>query len=271
MEITMTENLKQFLEDIARGAGAIIKDSFGKIKTWQTKTGPGDIVTEIDYVSERYIISHIQERFPHDSIVSEEAGIITAPSLEDAVHKGRTWFVDPIDGTRNFALGIPFFCVSIGVVEQGIVTHGVIYDPVHDDLYYAERGKGATLNGIPIKVSETKDFEDAVLSISWARQYADYREFLEYIAKVSPHSSYFRRLGSAALVLCYVASGRLDAYLQGGVNSWDVAAGMVIVEEAGGKVTDFCGNPLDLDQAKIEILAANPNIHELMKQNVCRT
>lgn len=265
----MTEDLKTFLEETAKGAGEILRRNFGKIKHWKTKSGPGDIVTEIDYESERYILERIRHAFPNDNIISEETGKIIAAPAAETVGEKRVWYVDPIDGTRNFALGIPFFCVSIGVSVNDRMAYGAIYDPTHDDFYYAERGKGASINGKPIHVSKTDNMLDAVVSISWARPKADYRRFVEYIRKVSEQSSYFRRLGSAALVMCYVATGKIDAYLQGGLSAWDIAAGIVLIEEAGGIVTDFCGNPLDLNQEKLEVLTGNPTMHEMFVKNIC--
>ncbi|MEN6520660.1 MAG: inositol monophosphatase family protein [Armatimonadota bacterium] len=248
--------LHEFITDTARGAGEIILSHYGQINTQRAKEGRGDIVTEVDIESESYILSRIKEYFPDHSIVSEEAGKAGTPET------GYTWYIDPLDGTRNYALGIPFFCVSIALAKDGIAEYGVIFDPLHNELFYAAKGQGAMMNNRPVRVSGETDLEDSVISISWLRSRTAYSKFASYIERISSNTSYFRRLGSAALISAYVAAGRIDAYMQGAINPWDIAAGTLLVKEAGGIVTDFAGRPIDLRKSYIDILAATPIIHE---------
>lgn len=245
-----------FAKKLAVGAGEIVKDRYSKKNQYSTKTGIGDIVTEADLMSEKYLIDQIKELRPDDSILSEESGV--SGHLESEY----TWVLDPIDGTRNFAIGIPFFCVSIGCLKNGVPYIGVIYDPLHDEMFYAQRGDGAFLNNKKIQISQATSLEDAMLSICWVKEKADKNPFLECMKAFSEYTSYFRRYGSAALVMSYIACGRLDAYVQAGLCPWDVAAAMVIVEEAGGLITDFKGKPVNLNDKVINVIAANKYFHE---------
>ncbi len=254
--------LDEFIQDVARGAGRIAKDKFHKAKKWRTKTDRGDIVTEVDEECERYIIDRVTRQYPQDRILSEESGALGNESGEI------TWVIDPIDGTRNYKVGIPFFCVSIGAAKQGVAQAGAVYDPTHDEMFFAERGRGAYLNGERIEVSKDCSMEDCIVSVSWVKRKVDGTKYIEYIQKLSRDTSYFRRLGSAALVLSYVACGRIDGYLQGGLNPWDVAAGVVLIEEAGGVVTDFQGKPIDLSKRDIEIVTGNRDIHSILLNQV---
>ena len=258
----MQVQLDQFIQDVARESGAILKDRFHHVSKWRTKTSRGDVVTEVDEASENLILSRIREHFPDDSILSEESGKAVSGSTD------RLWIIDPLDGTRNYLMQVPFFCVSIGVAREGKPYAGGIYDPIHDELFFAERKRGAYLNGEPISVSKESSLEDSVVSVSWVRQKVQRRRFVEYIQHISKDTSYFRRFGSAALVMAYVACGRLHAYLQGGLNPWDVAAGVTLIEEAGGQVTNFEGSELDVENPEIEIVTANPNLHSLLVNDV---
>lgn len=250
-----TSHIATFLADTAREAGAEIMTKYHNVKQQRSKGDRGDIVTEADIASEKLILERIKSSFPNDGIVSEEAGKYDEGGSE------RFWLVDPLDGTRNFALGIPFFCVSIALIEGTKAIASVVYDPVHDEMFLAERGSGAILNGNKLKVMNNDEIDDAVISVSWLRRRVRRSQFIGYMNRVAKHTSYFRRLGSAALVCCYVAAGRVDAYMQGAINCWDVAAASLIVEEAGGLVTDFESRPLDLSKPHTDILAANPALH----------
>ena len=255
--------LDAFIQDVATGAGRILMEWYHSEKVWRAKSDRGDIVTEVDEISEKYILGRIQKVYPDDHILSEEAG-----SIGEVDEDRRTWIIDPLDGTRNYITGIPFFCVSIGVTTCGRAEAGAVYDPMHDEMFYARRGQGARLNGEPISVSPEKELEDSIVSVSWVKRKADRNRFVRYIEELSKDTSYFRRFGSAALVLCYVACGRLNAYMQAGLNPWDVAAGAVIIEEAGGSITDFAGRPLDLRDKHIEVVTANPDLHSLIMDKV---
>ncbi|OFX17335.1 MAG: hypothetical protein A2Z18_10110 [Armatimonadetes bacterium RBG_16_58_9] len=257
--------LDEFVRDVARGAGKIVKEKFHAPKTVRSKSAPGDVVTEVDEESERYIVERIRSEYPNDCILSEECGSIGGVCCENM------WIIDPIDGTRNYATQVPFFCVSIGLAHNGKAEMGAIFDPIHDEMFFAQRGAGAYLNGGRIEVSEQDSFEDAIISVSWVKRRTDRAKFLRYIEELSHDTSYFRRFGSAALVMSYLASGRVHAYIQGGLNPWDVAAGIVLIEEAGGTVTDFAGNPIDLQNADIEIATANPKLHSFLLDRVIRS
>jgi myo-inositol-1(or 4)-monophosphatase len=256
--------IDDFIRNMAIDAGSIQREAFHKVKTWRTKTGRGDIVTEVDLACEKLILDRIRSEYPSDPILSEEAGAI-------GVEEDRpVWVIDPLDGTRNYMAGIPFFCVSIGLVRQGVAEVGAVYDPIHDEMFFARRGGGAFLNGEPIAVSEEHSLEDAIISVAWVRSKVDRHRFMRYIEQLSKETSYFRRFGSAALVSCYVACGRIHAYLQGGLNPWDMAAATLIIEEAGGRITDFSGCPIDLRNKHLDVVAANAKMQSLLMEEVTR-
>ncbi len=259
-----SDALDQFIQDIARGAGRIQMDRRNAFGRARSKSGKGDFVTEVDEACERYLIDAIRIERPHASILSEESGASGSQDAEEV------WIMDPLDGTRNYVEGIPFFCVSVGMVRSGRVEAGAIYDPVHDEMFYARRGVGAYLNGAAIRVSKEKSLDDGLVSVAWVKRKVERSEFVKYVDKISSETSYFRRYGSAALAMAYVACDRSDAYLQGGLNPWDVAAGMVIIEEAGGVVTDFDDRPLDVFNPDIEMVTSNPTIHAILLNDVIR-
>lgn len=257
-------SLDQFIQDLARDAGRIQKDAFHKPNAWRAKTGKGDIVTAVDEACEKLILDRIRSEYPDYPILSEEIGAI-------GVEEDRpVWVVDPLDGTRNFMMGVPFFCCSIGLVRQGVPEVGAIYDGIHDEMFFARRGEGAFLNGEPISVSDWDSLDDAVVSVAWVKTKSKRRRFLNYIEKLSHHTSYFRRFGSAALVASYVACGRIHAYMQGGLSPWDVAAAVLILEEAGGRVTDFDDNPIDVREKNIEVVMGSPVLHEMLLNDIVR-
>jgi len=255
-------SLESFIQEVARGAGAIVRDRYPTAKATRSKSGRGDVVTEVDIESERYIIDRIRSEYPEHHILSEESGVSAG------VGDTPTWIIDPIDGTRNYAIGIPFFCVSIGLAKSGQPQMGVVYDPIHDEMFFASRGNGAYLNGERIFVSDDDCIDDALVSVSWIRGKVDTGRYVGFMSQVSEETSYYRRFGSAALVLAYVACGKLQGYLQGTLNPWDVAAGILLVEEAGGHVTDYLGNPIDLSAKDIEIMCGNDGIHAFFRQMV---
>jgi myo-inositol-1(or 4)-monophosphatase len=207
--------------------------------TIASKSSINDLVTEADHASEKAIIGLIQSQFPDHFILSEETGEMA--SLSDT-----KWIIDPIDGTINFANGIPICCVSIGVEHKGEMILGSVYNPFMNELYFAEKGQGATLNGRPIKVSNKDlDSENGPLQV-----------FEKLVRKAIP----VRRLGSAALDLCWTAAGRFDGFYEHKLQPWDSAAGFLMVEEAGGKVTDLKGNAYNPYQPGI--IATNGFIHD---------
>jgi myo-inositol-1(or 4)-monophosphatase len=244
------------LETLARGAGEILCAGFGQRMQVDYK-GVIDLVTEADHRSEAYLLGEIQRRFPGHKIVAEESGEIAGAD-------GQVWYIDPLDGTINYAHGVPIFSVSLGFAEAGDMILGVVYDPLRDECFSAERGHGALLNGHPLCVSETQSLDHGLLVTGFPY---DIRtnpiNNLDNYAMFAMRSQAVRRLGSAALDLCYVAAGRFDGYWEIRLKSWDVAAGALIAEQAGAVVTNLAGGADYLSPPQ-SVLAANPHIHPQM-------
>jgi len=234
----------------AKEAGKILKDNFQEINTVTFKEG-GSMVTEVDKLSERRIISRIKEAFPKHSINAEESGL-------DKKASEYIWLIDPLDGTTNYATHVPFFAVSIALVRGNEIQLGAVYDPIHEDLYTAEVRRGATLNDEPIRVSETQDLKMA--KVGYARPSKVKEEFINLFSKVEAATRTPKILGSMTLHNCYVGIGNSDAAICLYPNPWDVAAAVLIVKEAGGKVTDFSGN--DWSVTSKNTLASNGKIHD---------
>ncbi|MFH1784663.1 MAG: inositol monophosphatase family protein [bacterium] len=244
--------------DAALSAGKFLRARQGKIKTYDFKNGSiTNIVTDVDRKSEALIIRTIRKVFPEHEFLAEESG-------KNKARSEYRWIIDPIDGTTNFVHSFPFFCVSIALEKAGKLEVGVVYNPVHDELFYAQRGKGAYLNRKRIRTSSISDISRSLLATGFAYD-ADkctkndninnFKEFLRVSQAV-------RRAGSAALDLCYVACGRFDGFWEWDLSPWDTAAGVVIVKEAGGRVTKFDGSaytPYDKT-----LLATNSAIHKNM-------
>lgn len=254
-----------FMIETARDAGKMIRDHFGHARQVRTKCDRGDVVTQADLDSDALIISRIREAFPDDGILTEESGALSLPEGQ------RIWIVDPLDGTRNFSRGIPIFCVSIGVSQGGRPIAGVIYDPIHDELYHAVEGQGAFLNGERLQVSEQDDLELIMVNMAWTKVTSDGRSFMPHAVKLVEKTNYTRRYGSAALALAYTAAGRLHATVLVDLKPWDVAAGMLMITEAGGIATDFYNKPVILPKPSIDILSANPSLHEILMREIFST
>jgi myo-inositol-1(or 4)-monophosphatase len=240
----------------AKEAGEVLRKGFG----WQHSVrykGEVDLVTEVDEQAEQVIRKELLGTFPSYRMLAEEGGELAGE--EDA-----RWIVDPLDGTTNYAHGLPFFCVSVALERCGRVVLGVVHDPMHEETFVAERGGGATLNGEPIKVSDTEELIRALIATGFPYDRAEMPEALELFGRFAATTQGMRRLGSAALDLCYVASGRLDGYYERGIWAWDIAAGNLILEEAGGKVTNYRGGILDLEGR--EIVASNGALHPAMTE-----
>jgi myo-inositol-1(or 4)-monophosphatase len=248
--------LKNTLIEASRAGAAEIVRFFNKEFKITNKEGINNPVTEADHASEKAIMAVIKANFPDHYILSEEAGKI----VQDSNYK---WIIDPIDGTINFAHGIPLNCVSIAVEHEGEIIMGAVYNPHLNELFFAEKGEGSTLNGSPISVSAEDDAVKACLVTGFPYTYLDMPNgplevFERFIRKGVP----VRRLGSAAIDLCWVAAGRFDGFYEHKLEAWDSAAGFIIVEEAGGKVTDFTGGKFSPYQHRI--LATNGKIHDQM-------
>ena len=227
-----------FATDLARGAGEILLASYERVETIDYKS-KRDVVTDADYASERLVIDAIKERYPADAILAEESGEHAGVLRDDGSGNGRTWVIDPLDGTVNYANGIPFYCVSIGLVVDDRPSVGVIFDPARDDLYTATVDGSATLDGEPVAASTKQTLSDYVVSLAVIGRGGLSRE-----RRIAPQIRIHRRMGSAALALAYVANGRFDAFVQnGGLSPWDVAAAGLIAERSGAIVTDLRGGP----------------------------
>lgn len=248
---------------MAVDAGALLRNMFGEAIQFNHKTSAIDLVTTADRMSERYLIEQIEASFPQDTIVTEETGVAQTGS------SGFTWVIDPLDGTTNFVHSFPHFAVSIGILVASIPTLAAVYAPATNELFYAMAGRGAFLNGQRIYVSRTQTLSEALLATGFPynrRTIVD--ELLVHLRQAILSAHGIRRCGSAALDLCSVAAGRVDGFWEQGLKIWDLAAGALIVTEAGGLVTDFDGSHHDLQAGKT--VASNQLIHQELIQTVLR-
>ena len=251
-----------FAIQTARDAGSILADRIGRALQVSNK-GDIDLVTEADLASEKLIIDRIKSHYPRHGILAEESGAIEGFKAVSGETEWR-WIVDPLDGTTNYAHGYPCFCVSIGLERSGLLEIGVVYDPNRDEVFAAERGQGATLNDRRIRVSAVEDLNAAMLCTGFPYNVRERPNFARDFANFTMEAQAVRRDGSAALDLAYLACGRFDGFWEDGLNAWDTAAGMLLIKEAGGKVTDFTGAPLSIYTPKV--LASNGLIHDRMMQ-----
>lgn len=237
----------------ARRAGALLRRHYGKLRSSQIRQkSRNDFVTDLDKASEKLILSIIRKDFPGHSIQAEESGIILG--------EGTRWIIDPLDGTSNYIHHFPMFAVSIGVEHKGHPIAGVVYDPVHDEMFWAEKGRGAYLNNKRIHASATGRLKDALMSTGIPfRARNRFEEYFRSLKKISLASAGMRRGGSAALDLAYVACGRFDGFWEINLSPWDIAAGAVLIREAGGRITDVWGKEDFLLNG--DVLASNGRIH----------
>ena len=238
----------------AETAGEVLRSGFGREQTVKYK-GDVDLVTEVDERAEGVIGEVLREAFPGYGMLAEEGGRRQGEG-------DSRWIVDPLDGTTNYAHGLPIFAVSIALERAGEVVLGVVHDPMRGETYVAQRGSGATLNGEPIRVSDTDEPIRALLVTGFPYDRADMRAAVGLFGRLTELTQGVRRLGAAALDLCYVAAGRLDAYYEKGLHAWDVAAGSLIIKEAGGRITDYRGRELDLEGR--EVVASNGLLHPVL-------
>jgi myo-inositol-1(or 4)-monophosphatase len=252
-----TASILELAKRIAREAGRIQRENYEGEFEIQTKSAVIDLVTDVDRACERLLVEAIQKERPEDAILAEEGGGTDTPDAD------WRWVIDPLDGTTNYAHGYPRFCVSIGIEYRGIATVGVVYDPLLDELFSAVRGGGASLNDRPLRVSESDRLDHAMLATGFAydvHRSAD--DNLDHFAAFAKSVQAIRRDGSAALNLCYVAAGRFDGFWELKLHPWDVAAGIVIVEEAGGRTSDFSGH--GNCASGLETVASNAVLHEAL-------
>lgn len=245
----------------ARSAGNIViraLDRLDKIQISQKK--PNDYVTDIDQKAEREIISIIRKAHPNHGILGEESGEIDGNDY--------TWIIDPIDGTRNFIHGFPHFAVSIAITYKGKIEHGVTYDPVRQELFSASRGKGAQLNDHRIRVGKNKALEECLLGTGFPHRHSpeEVRAYIASLEALMPLAGDVRRAGAATLDLAYVACGRLDGFWEMGLKEWDLAAGALLIKEAGGLVCDYNGGEDYMKHGNI--VGANPKILKLLLQQI---
>jgi myo-inositol-1(or 4)-monophosphatase len=250
--------------EAALAAGQIQRRYFRQPLTIDKK-GPIDLVTAADLEVEREFRKLIAARFPTHAVLGEEGG---SGSAKNDGARFR-WIVDPIDGTTNFAHGLALFCASIALEIDGQIAVGVVYDPMAEELFTAERGGGARLNGAPLRVSDCDRLLNALLCTGFPYSIQDERQRLvDIFSAFLGEGQGIRRLGSAALDLCYVAAGRLDAFWEVHLHPWDMAAGVLIVEEAGGRVTDYANRPVDV--FGMQCVASNGKVHDAMIEVIRR-
>lgn len=258
----------------ARAGGRVLMSYFGG-DLQVRKKGRIDLVTEADTASEKVVLEELRRHFPGGAVLAEESAIVgpdgewIIEGANQSAPAGRTsggeflWVVDPLDGTTNFAHGYPVFCVSVGLLEAGQPVAGVVYDPVREELFEAARGRGAFLNGRPIRVSECPALGEALLVTGFPYDFQNVRDdTVDLFSRFLHRAQAVRRDGSAALDLCYVAAGRFDGFWERRLKPWDTAAAAAILREAGGVVTRFDGAPFSVFDR--EILAAGPKLHPAM-------
>lgn len=252
----MDDRYKSVAIEAAKRAGALLRAEAGKRRQISFKGAPTNLVTEMDRRVETLIIETLRAEFPMHAILSEERGTVGGPS-------SYRWIVDPLDGTTNYAHGIPIFSVSIALEVDGVTRLGVAYDPTLDECFVAKRAGGAWLNGDRLSVSEASSLNESLLATGFPYGIRELsRNNLAEFEAFSLRCQGVRRMGSAVLYFCYVAAGRLDGYWELRLGPWDAAAGALMVEEAGGRVTNLAGGPLDLERPAV--VASNGRIHDEM-------
>ena len=247
-----------FAIETAREAGQILLEKFGKKINIFFK-GDINLVTEADLASEKLIIEKIRSYYPKHQILAEESGESVAVVDGDKRWK---WIIDPLDGTTNFAHGYPCFCVTIALERDGEIVVGATFDPTRDEMFSAEKGQGATLNNRQIRVSETEKLANALIVTGFPYNFKEKESFAKHLTDFLLHSRGVRRDGSAAIDMAYVACGRFDGFWEEGLNPWDVAAGKLFIEEAGGRITYYDGSPFSVYAPPI--CASNTLIHDEM-------
>ena len=243
--------------EIAREGGALLMQYFARHVVIEYK-GDADLVTIADRTSEKLLVQRLHQAWPEHDILGEE-GTLTRSGSD------YRWYVDPLDGTTNFAHGYPVFCLSLGLEFRGELIVGIIYDPTRDELFTAEKGKGAMLNGKPIRVSKITKLAESILGTGFPSHKRHKNPNIYFYHQLTLRSHGVRRAGSAALDLACVASGRFDGFWEFNLNPWDTAAGIVLLREAGGMVTDFSGGAFDISSR--EVLASNGFIHQELLDN----
>ncbi len=246
------------LKQIALDAGTIVKEGFYSSKEVAHK-GTVDLVTEYDVKTEKFILEQLQSHFPEYVLIAEE-------SHKGSYYYDKAIYIDPIDGTTNFIHGIPHLAISIGVWEHGVPTMGVVYNPILEELFWATRGEGAYRDGVRLHVSDQENLQTSLIATGFPYAKADagveFRWVVECITNILPHILDIRRIGAASLDLCYLAQGKVDGFYEIDLKPWDVAAGIVILLEAGGEISNVKGESFDFEDKSF--VASNTKIHKAL-------
>lgn len=260
MQPTYHQPIIRIATTAARQAGKIILQAQDKLENLTIiEKGYNDYASQIDQFAEATIIEIIKKAYPQHGVLGEESGFIAPKDPAQTI-----WIIDPLDGTTNFLHGFPQYCVSIAIKQNDKIIHGVVYDPIRDELFTATRGNGAQMNGRRLRVSKVEKLNKALLGTGFPFREFDYLEFyLTFFKNLVPQCAGIRRAGAAALDLAYIAAGRLDGFWEFGLKSWDIAAGALLIQEAGGWITTLDGKPEFLEANTI--LAAPPKIHQQMQ------
>lgn len=257
MAVLKSANINVMLLAVQKAARGLKRD-YGELEQLQvTQKGPADFVTNADIRTEKILIDELSNARPGYGFVTEETGVIVG---SDSAHR---WVIDPIDGTTNFMHGVPHFAISIALEREGEAVAGVVYDPVKEETFIAEKGGGAFLNGRRLRVSGRTKLHEVLLATGIPfRGHGDHGEFKSQLTRAMEETSGVRRFGAASLDLAYVAAGRYDGYWESGVSHWDIAAGLLLVQESGGMVSDVKGgkNPV----ASGTVLASGPQLHQVL-------
>jgi len=250
------KELEELAISVAREVGALQRERFEDPREIETKSSAIDLVTDVDRASDQLILERITAQRPNDEILTEETGVHGGPSSV-------RWIVDPLDGTTNYAHGFPHFAVSIGIECDGVREVGVIYDPMKDELFRVRRGEGAFCNSKPMAVSQVTELHRALLATGFGYDVHHSKvDNLDHFGHFIKRAQAVRRAGSAALDLAYVACGRFDGFWELALHPWDVAAGVLMVEEAGGRTSDLVGGPVPVSADRL--VASNGSLHESM-------
>ncbi|MDM5263674.1 inositol monophosphatase family protein [Sulfurovum sp. XTW-4] len=245
------------LKQIAREAGRIVKEGYASHHKGVSHKGVVDLVTEFDLKTEAFILDQLKKAFPEHTLVGEE-------SHHGIYHYDKAIYIDPIDGTTNFVHGIPHLAISLGVWEQGRPTLAVVYNPILEELFWAVHGEGAYCNGQRLEVSLQSELQNALIATGFpytkVNAGIEYQWVIKCMTNLLPHIQDIRRLGAAAIDLCYLAQGKVEAFYEIDLKPWDVAAGILIVQEAGGKISNVDNQPFDFDDKSI--VASNGKVHQ---------
>ncbi len=257
------ERLLETARQAARAGARVLLERFTHPRQIGTKSSPTDLVTDADRASEAEILRCIEQRHPRARILAEESGVHGSADRGGA---GTTWVVDPLDGTVNYAWGIPHWCISIAVLEGGAPVVGVVYDPIRQECFEAIRGGGARMNGEPMATGGRSEISDAILATGFSYDLDERRRHLPSLQRLLLRCRGLRRFGSAALDLAWVACGRLDGFWERALKPWDLAAGLLLVAEAGGRISGYEKDEDPLRSGRV--VAAGPRLHGLLRRSV---